>query len=185
MIERAVALAGSDRLEVDDLPPALLGGYEDIILPSIRRRDTLRDWAGRYARLVLERCHNNKRRACRELGISYLTLQRTFDSSRTRTHGGVVRWAASGVKFGQMSGSVTYRGVSPGMFSRYCWSRMIWVAVMCTRVHVPGSSGQIPVKVGLLLMAAWVARPGYHGLLGCQREVIADHGWQSTRLAAC
>ena len=75
VIERAVALAGSDRLEVDDLPPALLTGYEHIILPSIRRQDTLRDWAGRYARLVLERCQNNKRRACRELGISYHTLQ--------------------------------------------------------------------------------------------------------------
>ena len=75
VIERAVALAGSDRLEVDDLPPALLSGYEDIILPSIRRQDTMREWAGRYARLVLERCHNNKRRACRELGISYHTLQ--------------------------------------------------------------------------------------------------------------
>jgi transcriptional regulator with PAS, ATPase and Fis domain len=75
VIERAVALAGSDRLEVDDLPPALLTGYENIILPSIRRHDTMRDWAGRYARLVLERCQNNKRRACRELGISYHTLQ--------------------------------------------------------------------------------------------------------------
>jgi len=75
VMERAVALAGSDTLEVDDLPPALLNGYEDVILPSIRRRDTMRDWAGRYARLVLERCQNNKRRACRELGISYHTLQ--------------------------------------------------------------------------------------------------------------
>ena len=75
VIERAVALAGSDRLEIDDLPPALLSGYEHIILPSIRRQDTMREWAGRYARLVLERCQNNKRRACRELGISYHTLQ--------------------------------------------------------------------------------------------------------------
>jgi two-component system response regulator HydG len=75
VIERAVALAGSNRLEVDDLPPALLSGYDDILLPSIRSRDTMREWAGRYARLVLERCHNNKRRACRELGISYHTLQ--------------------------------------------------------------------------------------------------------------
>jgi transcriptional regulator with PAS, ATPase and Fis domain len=81
VMERAVALAGSDTLEVDDLPPALLSGYEDIILPSIRRRDTMRDWAGRYARLVLERCHNNKRRACRELGISYHTLQAHLKSS--------------------------------------------------------------------------------------------------------
>ena len=84
VMERAVALAGSDTLEVDDLPPALLGGYEDIILPSIRRRDTMREWAGRYARLVLERCHNNKRRACRELGISYHTLQAHLKSSRQR-----------------------------------------------------------------------------------------------------
>jgi transcriptional regulator with PAS, ATPase and Fis domain len=82
VMERAVALAGSDTLEVDDLPPALLSGYEDIILPSIRRRDTMRDWAGRYARLVLERCQNNKRRACRELGISYHTLQAHLKSPR-------------------------------------------------------------------------------------------------------
>jgi two-component system, NtrC family, response regulator HydG len=86
VMERAVALAGSDRLEVDDLPPALLSGYEDIILPSIRRRDTMRDWAGRYARLVLDRCQNNKRRACRELGISYHTLQAHLRTG-TRTQG--------------------------------------------------------------------------------------------------
>ena len=35
----------------------------------------MRAWGSRYARLVLERCSNNKRRACRELGISYHTLQ--------------------------------------------------------------------------------------------------------------
>jgi len=84
VMERAVALAGSDTLEVDDLPPALLGGYEDIILPSIRRRDTMREWGGRYVRLVLERCQNNKRRACRELGISYHTLQAYLKPRRQR-----------------------------------------------------------------------------------------------------
>jgi Nif-specific regulatory protein len=82
VMERAVALAATHRIEVDDLPPALLGGYEDIILPSLRRRDTMRDWAGRYARLVLERCQNNKRRACRELGISYHTLQAYLRAQR-------------------------------------------------------------------------------------------------------
>lgn len=75
VIERAVAFAASDRLELDDLPPALLGTYSAVMLPSLGRRDTMREWASRYARLVLERCHNNKRRACRELGISYHTLQ--------------------------------------------------------------------------------------------------------------
>jgi transcriptional regulator with PAS, ATPase and Fis domain len=83
VMERAIALANSDRLEVSDLPPALLGGYEDIILPSLRRRDTMREWGSRYARLVLERCENNKRRACRELGISYHTLQAYL---RCRSH---------------------------------------------------------------------------------------------------
>ena len=38
-------------------------------------RESMRAWGSRYARLVLERCANNKRRACRELGISYHTLQ--------------------------------------------------------------------------------------------------------------
>jgi transcriptional regulator with PAS, ATPase and Fis domain len=75
LIERAVALASSDRLELDDLPPAIFGGYVDVLMPSVRRNETMRAWGSRYARLVLERCHNNKRAACRELGISYHTLQ--------------------------------------------------------------------------------------------------------------
>ena len=75
VIERAVALAGGPQLELDDLPPALLGGYTDALLPALQERSTMRAWGSRYARLVLERCHNNKRKACRELGISYHTLQ--------------------------------------------------------------------------------------------------------------
>ena len=75
VIERAVALAGSGFLELDDLPPALLGGYGDVLLPSLRGKETMRAWGSRYARLVLERCQNNKRQACRELGISYHTLR--------------------------------------------------------------------------------------------------------------
>ena len=75
VIERAVALAGGPFLELDDLPPALLSGYADVLLPSLRDRSTMRAWGSRYARLVLERCRNNKRQACRQLGISYHTLQ--------------------------------------------------------------------------------------------------------------
>ncbi len=75
VVERAVALAGSDFLELDDLPPALFGGYLDVLQPSLHAREPLRAWASRYARLVLERCGNNKRQACRELGISYHTLR--------------------------------------------------------------------------------------------------------------
>jgi transcriptional regulator with PAS, ATPase and Fis domain len=75
IIERGVALAGSDRLELDDLPPLLLGGYVTALVPSLKAADTMRAWGSRYARLVLERCGNNKRKASRELGISYHTLQ--------------------------------------------------------------------------------------------------------------
>jgi len=75
VIERAVALNASDAVELEDLPPVLLGGYTDVLLPSVREKETMRAWGSRYARLVLERCANNKRRACRELGISYHTLQ--------------------------------------------------------------------------------------------------------------
>jgi len=75
VVERAVALAGGPFLELDDLPPPLLGGYADVLLPSLCDRSSMRAWGSRYARLVLERCCNNKRQACRQLGISYHTLQ--------------------------------------------------------------------------------------------------------------
>jgi transcriptional regulator with PAS, ATPase and Fis domain len=82
VIERALALAGSDYLELDDLPPALFGGYLDVLMPSLRARESMRAWGSRYARLVLERCGNNKRQACRELGISYHTLRAYLRFSR-------------------------------------------------------------------------------------------------------
>jgi transcriptional regulator with PAS, ATPase and Fis domain len=75
VMERAVALAGGPFLELDDLPPAIIGGYVDVLLPAVRAKDSMRAWGSRYARLVLERCQNNKRQACRELGISYHTLR--------------------------------------------------------------------------------------------------------------
>jgi transcriptional regulator with PAS, ATPase and Fis domain len=74
VMERAVALAESDRLELDDLPPSLLDGYTQVLLPSFRQFESMRTWGSRYARMVFERCENNKRQTCRELGISYHTL---------------------------------------------------------------------------------------------------------------
>lgn len=75
VMERAVALATATAVELEDLPPALLAGYADVLLPSARAKESMRAWGSRYARLVLERCNNNKRKACRELGITYHTLQ--------------------------------------------------------------------------------------------------------------
>jgi transcriptional regulator with PAS, ATPase and Fis domain len=74
-LEGAMAIADSRKIDLDDLPPALRTPYADIVVPSIDANDTLRMWASRYTRLVLERSGHNKRRACRTLGISYHTLQ--------------------------------------------------------------------------------------------------------------
>src|SRR5262249_13561751 len=75
LMERAVALADTDVIELDDLPPAVRGDYATALGPSMRRNDTLGAGASRYARLVLDRCAGNKREACRSLDISYHTLQ--------------------------------------------------------------------------------------------------------------
>ena len=75
MIERTVALTRGSTIEVHDLPVQLHSAYNDVLLPSVMRNDTLRAWGSRYVRLVLERSGSNKRKACRALGISYHTLQ--------------------------------------------------------------------------------------------------------------
>jgi len=75
LIERALALVDAERIELDHLPPTVRGEFAEVLAPSLERRDSLRAWGSRYARLVFERCGRNKRRACRALGISYHTLQ--------------------------------------------------------------------------------------------------------------
>src|SRR5205085_2402399 len=91
VIERAVALAGSTRLELDDLPPALTGAFVSTLAPSLGARESMRDWASRYARIVLERCANNKRQTCKELGISYHTLNR-YLRFRPERPAAIARW---------------------------------------------------------------------------------------------
>jgi transcriptional regulator with PAS, ATPase and Fis domain len=75
LIERAVALTQSDVIELDDLPATVRGDHGTILGPSLERGETLRAWGSRYARIVVDRCQGNKRKACRVLGISYHTLQ--------------------------------------------------------------------------------------------------------------
>ena len=75
VVERAVTLATSDQISVDDLPSRVTGDYGRVLRSALRRDDTMRAWGSRYARIVLDRCGNNKRKACRVLGISYHTLQ--------------------------------------------------------------------------------------------------------------
>jgi transcriptional regulator with PAS, ATPase and Fis domain len=75
LIERAVALAQSTSIELDDLPATVRGDHAVVLGPSLERGETLRAWGSRYARIIVDRCQGNKRKACRLLGISYHTLQ--------------------------------------------------------------------------------------------------------------
>jgi transcriptional regulator with PAS, ATPase and Fis domain len=75
VIEGVVALGRGDVVELEDLPPNVRGEYEQVLLPSLERHESMRAWGSCYARLVLERCEHNKRRACEFLDISYHTLQ--------------------------------------------------------------------------------------------------------------
>jgi transcriptional regulator with PAS, ATPase and Fis domain len=74
LMERAVALAQADRIELDDLPPAVRGEYDETLGPALASDESFRAWGSRYAKLVFERCGRNKRRACQVLEISYHTL---------------------------------------------------------------------------------------------------------------
>jgi DNA-binding NtrC family response regulator len=75
LIESALTLAPGPRLDVADLPPEFGTRYADILQPSVQDRESLREWSRRYVNLVFQRCHENKREACRVLDISYHTLQ--------------------------------------------------------------------------------------------------------------
>jgi transcriptional regulator with PAS, ATPase and Fis domain len=75
VIERAVALAETDCIELDDLPPQVRGHFAQVLAPSLAGGESMRVWGSRYARLVFERCGRNKSEACRVLDISYHTLE--------------------------------------------------------------------------------------------------------------
>jgi len=75
VLERAIALAPSLRIELNDLPPDIVANYSLLATTRSHNAHTLRAWSSRYARLVLDRCAGNRRRACEELDISYHTLR--------------------------------------------------------------------------------------------------------------
>ena len=78
VLERVVALAPGPEVGFEDLPPEVGRDYQ-AVLHDGGRDDTLRAWSSRYVRLVLDRCHGNKRRACHVLNITYHTLQSHLD----------------------------------------------------------------------------------------------------------
>ncbi len=85
VIEHVLAFSGAGRIRVQDLPAAITGEYVRNLQPSLLRDDSMRAWGSRYARIVLDRCGNNKREACRVLGISYHTLQSYLRYAGTTT----------------------------------------------------------------------------------------------------
>jgi two-component system response regulator HydG len=106
VIESVIALARADDVTIDDLPPTLRGEYESILLPAAARDDTMRAWGSRYARLILQRCGDNKRRACEVLGS--VTTRCRHTSTTARVRGGTVRCH-----------------ISPGL-RRTCRQRLRW-----------------------------------------------------------
>jgi transcriptional regulator with AAA-type ATPase domain len=74
-LEGAVTSARGDVIALEDLPASVRHDFTQVVWPSLAGSETMRAWGCRYARLVLQRCDGNKRRACDVLGISYHTLQ--------------------------------------------------------------------------------------------------------------
>jgi len=75
LVERALALMESDRIELDDLPSRIRSDFAEVVAPSLTRDESMRAWACHYARAMFEKCGRNKRRACQRLNISYHTLE--------------------------------------------------------------------------------------------------------------
>jgi two-component system, NtrC family, response regulator HydG len=94
LIEHVVTMSETDCIELDDLPPTVRADYVARLHPSVERNETMREWATRYARLILQRCGGNKREASRVLGISYHTLGSYLKRPIDRGDGGE-GWAAS------------------------------------------------------------------------------------------
>jgi transcriptional regulator with PAS, ATPase and Fis domain len=76
VLERAIALATGDEIQMGDLPDQISCLNQDSRTTLGHVGDgTLRTWSSYYVRSVLDRCRGNKKRACDILDISYHTLQ--------------------------------------------------------------------------------------------------------------
>ncbi len=87
VLERAIALGLGAIVDVVDLPAAVTKGYRDLMEDLPSGTDSLRTWSSRYVRVVLDRCHGNKRRACDVLDISYHTLRSHLSFADGATQG--------------------------------------------------------------------------------------------------
>jgi DNA-binding NtrC family response regulator len=75
-VERAVAFAGSEVIQQDDLPPAVREGRGDLLEIGVARALTLRELQDRYIGRVLEETGGDFGKAAHILGVHLRTLQR-------------------------------------------------------------------------------------------------------------
>jgi len=75
VLERALALSPGPSISLGDLPVDISRQYREAGGGDGAADRTLQGCIGRYARLILDQCQGNKRRACQILDISYHTLQ--------------------------------------------------------------------------------------------------------------
>jgi transcriptional regulator with GAF, ATPase, and Fis domain len=87
VIERAVALAESDHIELDDLPPQVRGEYAEVLAPSLARAETMRAWGSRYAGSCSNAAAATKRRPAVCSTSATTRCRRTCGSRRATAAG--------------------------------------------------------------------------------------------------
>jgi transcriptional regulator with PAS, ATPase and Fis domain len=75
VVERAIALSPGELVRLEHLPYAVTERFREVHAVPLRTNMSLREMGAQYVRLVLAKCGNNKREACRVLDISYHTLE--------------------------------------------------------------------------------------------------------------
>ncbi len=78
VVERAVTLARSDKIILEDLPPVIreTSGERQVIEKTVERLLSLEELEGIYIRRILEKNGGNKYQAAQVLGIDRKTLYR-------------------------------------------------------------------------------------------------------------
>jgi DNA-binding NtrC family response regulator len=85
VIERAVALSSGSRIDIGDLPPALLESpTTDLVQVAAARDMTIADLERAYIMRVLDEEEGNKTRAAQRLGLDRKTLYRKLEEYRKR-----------------------------------------------------------------------------------------------------
>ena len=75
VIQRLLVFVEGEDIDVTHLPPPVTQRYRDVVMAPALRGETLRLWLGRLCRYYVDQT-GSKSEACRQLGITFHTLQR-------------------------------------------------------------------------------------------------------------